>query len=169
MLHAHHRPGDAPALGFGGHLRVGHEAVDGPAQLFQHRLVDAAAGHLRVRDDVAAGFQGFDALAHRMLRKDEIVRVIEIRGGVDHPLDDQFVLAVQLPISQQLRDDLKAALLDVHRFDDLRHGRASPPGKSHKSFPQRKDWQENGNGGSPHRAARWPGRRPSAGPKAWRR
>ena len=92
-----------------------------PTQRGEDGLVDPGLGHLGVGDDVTARPQGGDALFHRVVGKGQIVHIVKIRRGVDDPLDDQLIFRVQPPVTQQLCDDGKAALLDIHRLHLFRH------------------------------------------------
>ena len=53
--------------------------------------------------------------------KGQIVHIVKIRRGVDDPFDDQLILRIQPPVTQQLGDDGEAALLDIHRLHLFRH------------------------------------------------
>ena len=58
---------------------------------------------------------------YRVVGKGQIVHIVKIRRGVDDPFDDQLILRIQPPVTQQLGDDGEAALLDIHRLHLFRH------------------------------------------------
>ena len=91
------------------------------AQRGEDRLIDPGLDHLGIGDDVAARPQGGDAPFHRVAGKGQIVHIVKIRRGVDDPFDDQLILRIQPPVTQQLGDDGEAALLDIHRLHLFRH------------------------------------------------
>ena len=95
--------------------------MDLAPQLAEDGLIDARPGHLGIGDDVAAAPQGLNALGHGPLGEYKILRIVKVRGGVDHPLDDQFIFRGDLRIAQQLRNDFKAAFFNIHGFDDFQH------------------------------------------------
>ena len=99
----HERPRHAAPLRLLRNVRIRHEAVDRAAEAFQHRFVDAGARHLRVGDDIAAGFERLDSFLHSVRGKDKIVRVVKVRGGVDGALDHKRIFRVQLTVPREAR------------------------------------------------------------------
>ena len=91
------------------------------AQRGEDRLIDPGLGHLGIGDDVTARPQGGNGLLYRVVGKGQIVHIVKIRRGVDDPFDDQLIFRVQRSLAQQLGDDGKAALLDIHRLHLFRH------------------------------------------------
>ena len=168
FFHRHERPRHAAPLRLLRNVRIRHEAVDRAAEAFQHRFVDAGARHLRVGDDIAAGFERLDSFLHSVRGKDKIVRVVKVRGGVDGALDHKRIFRVQLTVPQKLGDDLEAARFNVHGFQLLRHGGMTPFGRRPENGRQRLDWRKNESAGSPHRAYRLRRRRSSACRTAFR-
>ena len=120
-LHGYEGAGHAPLLGLHRHIRVRHEAVYLSTQRGEDRLIDPGLGHLGIGDDVTARPQGGNGLLHRVVGKGQIVHIVKIRRGVDDPFDDQLILRIQPPVTQQLGDDGEAALLDIHRLHLLHH------------------------------------------------
>ena len=156
---------DAARFCLRGNVRIGHEAVDFPAEGGQNGLVDAGLRHLRIGDDVAAGAQRLDPLRDRVVGEDEIVGIVKVGSRVDGALDDELVFRVELTVSQQLGDDLEAAALNVHRSDLFQHG-VSPFGTRPESGRQRMDSRKNGNADSPRRGCPWRRRTASCGRRA---
>lgn len=142
FFHRHERPRHAAPLRLLRNVRIRHEAVDRAAEAFQHRFVDAGARHLRVGDDIAAGFERLDSFLHSVRGKDKIVRVVKVRGGVDGALDHKRIFRVQLTVPQKLGDDLEAARFNVHGFQLFRHGGKTPFGRRPENGRQRLDWRK---------------------------
>ena len=136
LVHRRDGAGRAVFLCPGGHVRVGHEAADLPAEPGEGGLVDPRARHLRVGHDGRARAQRGARRLHNAGRKDEAFRVIEVGGRVDDPLDDggRLLRKHDPPPLQLRRDDLEAAPLDVggqQMFQFSFHG------VSHSSIPSR--------------------------------
>ena len=107
--------------------------MHGAAQLSEDRFVNARLCHLGIGHNITAAAKCLNAFCHGIFREHKIVSIIKIGSGMDRPFDHQFVLRVQHFIAQQLRNDLKASLFNVHRFDILNHNDASPLGKCYRN------------------------------------
>ena len=112
-LHADRRTGASAVLGLGHDVLVADVAVDVPAVGAELLLVDARGRHLGVRDDVRPGADGRDPLLRRSLGEHQVVRVVEVGGGVDAPLHDGELGLGPGAAVELRRDDLHAALLDI--------------------------------------------------------
>ena len=114
-VHGGHSTGGPGGLGGGGDLRVGHVAERRAAHFGKAGPCDAGQRHVRVGDDGRPGPQGGDSGGDGARREAQIPGVIEIRRGVDDPLDyrSRFRRRGQAQRFQLGGDDGKARPLDV--------------------------------------------------------
>ena len=122
MLHRHAGPGHASFLRLRRHRSITHKAENLAAVLLQPPLVDAGLRHLRVRHDAGSGPDGLPQPRHHIFRKAQGIIIGKVRRGMDHPLHNRCDLRRQrrCPLSQLLRDDLKAPPLNVRRQNFFR-------------------------------------------------
>ena len=86
-VHGGNGTGGARLLCGFGHSGVCHVADGFTVQFFQARLCDARQRHIGVGNDESTRVQGLDCGFHRAGCKAQIFGIVEIRGGVDDPLD----------------------------------------------------------------------------------
>ena len=168
LFHRHERPCHAARLCFRRNVRVCHEAVHFAAEAGQNRLVDPGLRHLRIGHDIAAAFERFEPRFHSVRGKDEIIRVVKIRGRVDGALDDKLVFGVKLARAKKLGNDFEAARFNLHGLYLFQHGRI-PFCKRPETGRQTMGWRKNESAGSPRRAFWTRARTASSGPTAFPR
>ena len=105
---------------------------------------------------------------HSVRGKDEIIRVVKIRGRVDGALDDKLVFGVKLARAKKLGNDFEAARFNLHGLEVFQHGRI-PFCKRPETGRQTMGWRKNESAGSPRRAFWMRACMASSGPTAFPR
>ena len=92
------------------------------------RFADPGKGHIGIRQDGDALAQGRHAPFHRMLCENQILHIVKVRCGVNHPLDHSGVLRRQRNSSlfQFPADNRHAGALNIRREDVFFHQYSTP-------------------------------------------
>ena len=115
LVHGGHGAGGACRFGLRRHGGVGHITERLCADFCKAGLGDACAGHVGVGDDDGPFVEGGHGVFHRAGGEAQILGVIEIRRGVDDPLDHRRRLGGRgkAQLGQLGGDDGKARPLDI--------------------------------------------------------
>ena len=116
VLHRHHGAGHAARLGLLGDLLVRHQAECFAAQFRERGLAHAGERHIGIRHDRRACRQRRLCLVDHIRREREVIRIVEIRRGMDNALDHLRDARRKCTVAQFGGDDLKRPLLDVLRL-----------------------------------------------------